>query len=270
MNSGNLVIDRDTTIKALLDANQDEVINALVKLNRNFGKLQNPVLRKLLAKRVSIADACRIANCNISDFLRTMHSIGFKLKESEDEINQEQKFTFKRPPENLVIEFDVRPILAGNKDPLKEILNKVQQLKDGEYLKIINTFEPIPLIKLLQKKGYQAFTEHLNQNLVITYFFKMVEIETPTRSFLNTLASFEQTLLKFQENLKVIDVTMMDMPLPMHTILDELTCLGNEQALFVHHKKVPVYLLPHLHDKGYEYLIREEETGKVSILIYKL
>jgi hypothetical protein len=59
------------------------------------------------------------------------------------------------------------------------------------------------------------------------------------------------------------------MPQPMHTILNEIKNLGPDQALFVHHKKIPVYLLPNLHDEGFEYLIHEEAPGKVSILIYK-
>lgn len=80
---------------------------------------------------------------------------------------------------------------------------------------------------------------------------------------------FDQLLAKYEDKLIKIDVSGMEMPLPMNTILEKLSVLPAGNALFVCHKKVPVYLLPHLHDLGFEYLIQEENTGKISMLIYK-
>ena len=140
-------IDKNTSIKQLLDEKQDEVIEALISINKNFGKLKNPILRKLLAKRVSIEEACKIASCNIADFLKSMEQLGFQI----DEISNEQENSLSpetsepRVGERL-IELDVRPILAADKDPLKQIMIKVNELQDGDCLKIINTFQPLPLI----------------------------------------------------------------------------------------------------------------------------
>lgn len=271
MNSGTEIIDGNTIVKTLLDAKQEEVINALIKLNKNFRKLRNPFLRKLLARRVRVADACKVANCTISDFLKAMQQIGFTIAETAEPASQAQA-TFTNPPEQLVTEFDVRPILAANQDPLKEILKKTQQLKKGEYLRIINTFEPTPLITLLNQKGFQSHSYFAEPELSITYFFKsndQPENETSMETFITGMAGFEETMLKYRGKLKEIDVTGLEMPLPMHTILGELKNIRPGEALFVHHKKIPVYLLPNLHDEGFEYLIREEEAGKVSMLIYK-
>ncbi|MDF3078837.1 MAG: hypothetical protein K0S09_2726 [Sphingobacteriaceae bacterium] len=272
MSFGNEAIDRNTTIKTLLDVKEGLVIDALINLNKNFSKLKNPILRKLLAKRVSIADACKIAGCNIPDFLKTMQHIGFRLADEPGEAKTAEQTPFTPPPEHLVIEFDVRPILARNEDPLKAIVNKASQLKPGEYLKVINSFEPTPLITLLNRKGYQSYTSLEKPDLSITYFFKsqnQMEQDIAVGTFINTMANFDETLEKYRSKLKEIDVTHLEMPQPMHTILNEIKNLGPDQALFVHHKKIPVYLLPNLHDEGFEYLIHEEAPGKVSILIYK-
>jgi hypothetical protein len=267
-----MIIDRSTTIKTLLDARQEQVIEALVKLNKNFSKLKNPVLRKLLAKRVSIEDACRIAGCNVPDFLRSMEQIGFRLHDNTQNGDGKED---RRPsfPEGIsVIDFDVRPILSENKDPLKEILAKIKALGANEGLKIINSFEPIPLITLLKRKGFEAYSEIGGPDLVFTYFYRQLAVEDIAnlpQPFVKAVECFGEVAARFRGRLKIIDVTTLEAPGPMHTILAELETLAADNALFVHHKKVPVYLLPHLHDQGFEFLISEDEPGKVSLLIFK-
>jgi len=239
MNFGSLVVNRDTTIKELLDVKPEEVINALVQLNRNFGKLRNPLLRKLLAKRVSIADACRIADCPVSDFLRTMNAIGFKLQEEIIENRSSADLQFQPPAEENVVTFDVRPILAINGDPLKAILAQIKGLNEHKCLKIVNTFEPIPLINLLRKKGFGAHTDTIATDVVETYFFRLesgVE-EAPQSNHQDLYSNFSVILNKYQGRLRTIDVSMLEMPLPLHTILNTLSQLSIDEALFVHHKK---------------------------------
>ena len=46
-----------------------------------------------------------------------------------------------------IVSLDVRPTLASGEDPFNIIMNAVKILKDEETLQIINSFEPIPLIK---------------------------------------------------------------------------------------------------------------------------
>ena len=61
----------------------------------------------------------------------------------------------------------------------------------------------------------------------------------------------------------------MEMPLPMHTILESLNKLPEDQALFVFHKRIPVFLLPELEDQHFSYRIKEISDGEVHLLIYK-
>jgi hypothetical protein len=59
------------------------------------------------------------------------------------------------------------------------------------------------------------------------------------------------------------------MPQPMLTILSELDKLPADKALHVYHKRIPVFLLPELADKNFEYRINEISDGNVHLLIYK-
>jgi hypothetical protein len=267
-----MIIDRDTTIKQLLDADQERVIDSLIRLNSNFKKLRNPFLRKLLAKRVSVAEACRIGKCQVHDFLTSMKEIGFDVRD-EHEIEPTAGKAFEIPSDDKIIELDVRPILAENKDPLKQILSKLTTLSPDQYLKLINTFEPFPLINLLAGKGFSHYVDVVDENCVITYLFKpqngsaIKDDEMEEVKFLSN--DFDELLQRFSGKVTEIDVTAFEMPRPMHMILDAVAVLKKDEALFVHHKKVPVYLLPHLHDQGVEYLIGKKSESEVSILIYK-
>jgi hypothetical protein len=55
----------------------------------------------------------------------------------------------------------------------------------------------------------------------------------------------------------------------MHTILEALETLPLGKALFVYHKRIPVFLLPELEQQGFNYRIQEISDAEVHLLIYK-
>ena len=55
----------------------------------------------------------------------------------------------------------------------------------------------------------------------------------------------------------------------MLTILEALKNLPLEKALFVYHKRIPVFLLPELADRKLDYRIKEICDGEVQLLIFK-
>jgi uncharacterized protein (DUF2249 family)/TusA-related sulfurtransferase len=274
MNSITNKINEQTKISALIKTNP-LVIDTLVKFNPHFKKLKNVILRKLLAPRVTIAEACVIGKCNVSDFLNQMKKIGFEIEElrlnSIAEIQQEIVFS----KTSKVLDFDVRPILAQEKDPLKLIIQKVDALEENQILRIINDFEPLPLINLLVKKGFNYQTEKIDEHTVITSFVKIVsseklELIAQGKENISDDNDFEIKLQSFSnDKLHVIDVRELEMPLPMITILEFLKKMKSDEALFVHHKKVPAFLLPELKEKEFKFLIQHKKNNKINMLIFK-
>ena len=55
----------------------------------------------------------------------------------------------------------------------------------------------------------------------------------------------------------------------MLTILEELDKLPADKALYVYHKRIPVFLLPELADRKFGYRIKEIDDGEVRLLIFK-
>jgi len=270
------LISPQTKISQLLDANCDLVIKTLAGLNKKFSRLKNPLLRTLLAKRVSIADACRISQTDITDFMWSMKQIGFKVANETSATNDAPTSagSFCEPIDYL--ELDVRPILARDKDPLKEILAHIKMLEEDQGLKLINTFEPFPLINLLAQKGFSHRVEHVGADTVITYFSKSARRSTqtpaaPAAEPINDDRQFDDVLTGFTPgHIRYLDVRNLEMPKPMLAILEQTPGLTAGNALFVYHKKIPVYLLPELEKQGLRYIFKTIAPGDVNMLIYKL
>jgi uncharacterized protein (DUF2249 family) len=269
-------IHAGTRIKTLLDADLHGVIEELVKLNINFAKLRNPVLRGLFANRVTIADACRITHCKVEDFLDKMRHIGFHTSSAP----AESPVAITRKPINFnrtahVHHLDARSYLENNLDPLKDILKMVNTMAAGERLKITNTFEPTPLISLLNDKGFSYEVEYIKEDLVITWFEKhdttnqltelesIAAVETDQQLFNAVLARFSP------EQISYIDVRDLEMPQPMLLIMEHLDKLPFGGLLYVYHKKVPVFLLPELTKRGMEFSLNRHSASAVDMLIYR-
>ncbi len=267
-------INSQTKISIILKHNKD-AIEAIASINPHFNKLRNPILRSILAPRVTVEDAAKIGKCSIADILNKLSAIGF---ETEYEIQKKETKQTTHPNSAIikiiqsgkVKTLDVQPILKEGTDPFNKIMEKLKEVPEGFVLQIINSFEPTPLIKILNKKGYESYVK-TEEKIVYTYFLKGIERETSMDAFILkiSIAEMEKEKEKFKNTLHEIDVRDLEMPLPMITVLNELENLPKGYALFVHHKKVPQYLLPELEDRHFKILISELEEGNVKLLIHK-
>ena len=268
-----ITINANTKIAKLIKLHPD-ALEAIIKLSPKFNKLRNPILRKVIAGRTSIAMASKIGSCTVDDFFHSLQPLGFEIDTTIPENNEiEVKTAAPEFQQNLtaekIIPLDVRPIIDGGEDPLNQIIQKVNGIRPGTALKIINSFEPTPLIKLLQKKCFESYTEKINEELFHTYFFKPTETACLEDKTDVNAVDWDAVLKRFDGKLQTIDVRDKKMPIPMHLILASLNELPAGKALFVYHKRIPVFLLPELEEMSYSYRIKEICDGEVRLLIYK-
>lgn len=267
-------INANTKIAAVIKEHP-EAMEAIISINPRFEKLRNPLLRKLMAGRTSLAMASKVGGCRIGDFFDKLRPLGFNIDSDtlpvDDEHTPVPDFIHSIRQEQLV-ELDVRPLIAAGKDPLKLILEKSKGVAAGQILKIVNTFAPAPLIPVLEKKGFVSYIDRLDDRLVETYFFKQAEsledsLIAESKETLNQ--DWDELSEKYKDHLLTIDVRGLEMPQPMVAILDSLGQLAGEDALFVYHKRIPVYLLPELPERGFDYRVKEISDGEVHLLIFK-
>ena len=269
-------INRDTKISALIKENPKS-IEAIVSVIPHLSKLRNPLLRGILAARTSIGDAAHSGKCDIQTLYKSLAEIGFEIE--KDVILKEEKKVLSANPEIVnaikqakVTTLDVRPTLAKGGDPFSEIMGELKRLQDGYALEVINTFEPTPLIKIANTRGYASMVE-TKGDVVYTYLFRVAEaIEESASNSLVFRVSFsehEERRANCKKEIREIDVRDLEMPLPMVTILKELEELKENEALYVHHKKVPQYLLPELVERNFKTWIADVGENNVKLLIHK-
>jgi uncharacterized protein (DUF2249 family) len=268
-----MIINRDTKISEILKENMDAV-DAIATINKNFLKLKNPFLRKMLAPRVTVASAVQIGNSKVNVLLKSLEEIGFQVeydKEDNLEININEENSNNMSTEKIV-DLDVRPVLDMGTDPFNVIMETLKTMNDDETLRIINTFEPIPLLNILKGKGYEYKSERPEEGIVHTFLWKSGEEKIEDEELVDVNApdlSYQDLERKYDGRLMEIDVRDLEMPMPMVTILEAIETLEEGHALFVHHKRLPQYLLPELKQREFDYKAQEVDDDNMKLIIFR-
>ncbi len=273
----NLKISENTKISDIIKVDE-AAIDIIASVNKNFKKLRNPFLRKMLAPRVNIKDAAKMGAVAPEVLLRRLKTIGFFVDVDElqlyekSEIHNKTEYKLEKMKKDKIITLDVRPILEGGVDPFNAIMDELKKIDEAtETLLIVNTFEPIPLLNILKKKGYEYETERPEDGLVHTYLTKIGDgtVENRSKDGKGEEDTFEFIEKKYSSKLTEVDVRDLEMPMPMVTILENLEQLNEGEALFVHHKKLPQYLLPELKDRDFVYVSQPVDDDNIKLIIYK-
>lgn len=267
-----MIINANTKIAPILKQNAD-ALEAIISISSKFEKLRNPLLRKVMAGRTTLAMASKFGGCSIDDLYQKLEPLGFEVDRQTEAVEEVKKpvpaFIASLKREQL-FELDVRPVITSGNDPLNLIMQKVRTIGPGQVLKIINTFEPTPLILMLEKKGFETYADTISEDHIETYFHRTAKVIADEPKMEQQAPNDWDLVVKaYSGNMKDIDVRHLEMPQPMLAILDALDHLPHGIALYVHHKRIPVFLLPELTERGFEYRIKEICDGEVHLLIFK-
>lgn len=272
-----MTINKHTKISALL--RQDpQVLDTLVSINSKFEKLRNPLLRRLMAGRTSLSQAAQIGGCDVKEIAEALEPLGFVFVGNDKKGEIETRASaflpsFVKDLEKLPVKtLDVRQDLAEGKDPLKKIMAVIKELPADHVLKLINTFEPMPLINLLEKKGYESYLKEISPEEIHAFFKLKAEtkedelnVDMPDTV---TEKVFISKLNEFEEKVSSVDVSNMEMPMPMVTILEALSDLPEGFVLSVQHKRIPIFLFNELKERNFDYLLYQAGEHDVKLLIY--
>lgn len=169
-----------------------------------------------------------------------------------------------------VTEMDVRSTIAAGSDPFNDIQEVLKTLPEDGILLIINSFEPIPLINHLKDKGFISKTERPEPGIVHCYLWKTgTNEEVLPKAEENSMSDFKSVVTSFGDKLVTIDVRHLEMPEPMVIILQEIEKLPSEHALFVHHKRIPQFLIPELQKRDFTILNHEIDEINMDLILFK-
>ncbi len=161
----------DTKISDLLN-NYDGMKEILIEINPKFEKLNNPILRRTIAKVAGVKQAAIVGGMKPMELLNKLReAVGQKPLELENisekkSMQNRPKWVDNKPNATL----NANDILDNNKNPLAELYKTIKNLKKGETVLIYSDFRPEPLIEEFIKKGHKVYSEEITKEDFRTYF----------------------------------------------------------------------------------------------------
>jgi hypothetical protein len=267
------VITPSTRISSILK-NCPQALEAIISISPAFEKLRNPVLRKLLAGRVTIKDATRIGKCSEQKFFNVLLPLGLRFEGFGEEAKGDKLIYASFPEEQKKAAFiiDIRRDLFSGADPLDKIIAALNRLEEGKLICIVNTFEPLPLLRILGKRGFVYEVATDKEENVLAWIGKKKAVTLGNDAKINQLSppAFEARVSFFLERLQFLDVSKLEMPGPMMQIFDALEKLPGDHALLVSHRKIPLLLFAELPVTGFLCDVCEFSEKNVQLLFYRL
>jgi uncharacterized protein (DUF2249 family) len=146
-----------------------------------------------------------------------------------------------------VVELDVREELRAGREPFQRIMATVDRLGADDVLLLRATFEPVPLLKVLAKRGLtHEVTRHGPDDFTVRFWRAVPEATTV-----------------------VLDVRGLEPPEPLSRTLAAIEALSPGQALVQVNERVPRLLLPMLAERGFAHEVDESHGDRVLVRIWR-
>lgn len=257
------MISPDTRVSELLDAHP-QLVDVLAGVHPHFTQLRNRLLRRLVAPRITVAQAARIAGMPVEALLAAL-----RVAVSEPEPAPAacatpgvESAAAPRPPalgDLRPVHVDVRDDIARGVEPFARIMAAVKTLAEGEALVLRAPFEPVPLYDVLAQRGFSHWTDrHDDRDWSVWFYRGMATCGADVR---------QAGIAAGRPGRVVIDVRGLEPPQPMVRVLDSLEAIGAGGELLVVHDRQPLFLYPQLDARGFSHEAREIRPGLVEILI---
>src|SRR5262249_15272225 len=146
---------------------------------------------------------------------------------------------------------DVRDAIRRGEEPFATIMSAVADLSPDQALVLRAPFEPVPLYRVLGRRGFAHWTERHAADDWSVWFYRDLPTVQGARSDGETR----------------LDVRGLGPPQPMVTVLESLETLAPGETLTVVHDRRPMFLYPQLDERGFAHRTEESEPGVVRIVI---
>jgi len=146
---------------------------------------------------------------------------------------------------------DLREELRGGGEPLPRILQAVDQLAPEQGLRLLTTFEPLPLYAVLGRKGFgHESIRHGEGDWEIRFRRGAAPAPAKPAAPRGALATPATSADGWPAPSVVIDNRGLQPPEPMVRILDAFEHLGAGAVLEAVNERDPVFLYPELQARG--------------------
>jgi hypothetical protein len=175
MNTDPLEITGDTKVTTLLES-YPELEETLIAMAPPFKKLRNPILRRSVAKVASLRQAARVGRLPVAEMVNALRS-SIGQDPLQDATGDENGDYFGIQPdwfnESLIVTtMDEKNDFEESRMPVIAILQRCNDLRDGEILEVRASFLPVPGIDLMRAKGFLSWSVENAEDDIRTYLAK--------------------------------------------------------------------------------------------------
>lgn len=166
-------ITPETKISALLD-HYPQLEEVLIEMAPAFKKLNNPILRKTIARVATLRQVAQIGDLSLAVLINKLRSVVGQTADFEagDKIKQSSTPPSWFDPSKIVKSLNARPMIESGQQPISQVLEELKSLKSGEIYELITPFVPAPLLDMIKTKDFQAWVQQHFKEMVRSYFIK--------------------------------------------------------------------------------------------------
>ena len=173
MTIDDLEITPSTTVDELLRAYPD-LEERLINIAPPFKKLQNPLLRRSIAKVATLKNIASVGNIPLDDLVSRLREEVGQPKSNVSYVDDEY---FTAMPEwystnKVAVSIIEEEVEDQDKMTVVTVLREAKMMKKGEIIELITTFLPAPGIDSMRAKGFSVWTMRGDDNTIRTYFSK--------------------------------------------------------------------------------------------------
>jgi uncharacterized protein (DUF2249 family) len=166
-------------------------------------------------------------------------------------------------------ELDVRPILHDGGEPFSVIMQAVGLLGPEQALRLLSTFEPVPLYAVLAKKGFDHAAREIDGGDWEVMFTPSFAVAGTGQNELAQPAPDSSSPHGWPEPSRHQDNRDLEPPEPMVRALAALEELRPGETMTVLLRREPVFLFPELGKRGHEWRGGFEADGKTYRLLVR-
>jgi len=172
-----LPITPSTKVAALLNR-YPELEDVLIGIAPPFKKLKNPMLRRSIGKVASLSQVAAVGRIPVDDVVNQLRAaVGQEAIAVEDTGGTASFFSsqpdwFDRTKVVATIDEQEQGASDPDKMTITQVLPAATRLQQGEILELVTTFLPAPGIDVMKGKGYLAWSNQEEPELIRSYFTK--------------------------------------------------------------------------------------------------
>lgn len=169
------------------------------------------------------------------------------------------------------VELDVRHYHDEGRDPFEDIMAVVDSLREDQEFVLINTFEPLPLYRVLGRKGFEPRAEQLGPRHWRITFRRGGPAPRPARPPRPAAAGGPTGPDGPDPSLPPVELDNRGLqpPEPMTRVLQALSEAAPGQAVVARNDRKPVFLLPILEERGYRFTGEDLADGGYRLTVWR-